>query len=484
MKIPTLIYLTAIVSLTSAIADEFHQFTDTKGRKLEAKVVGLEGDQVTIERRDGKSFTVARTIFSAADQTVIDAFKPAPVPAAAGGAAPKPTSDIDLETINTALGHPVFADTHLWDDSPDETATRLKWRRESKTDFVSSYRQYPRNDFRFLGARPFSAALYGDDGAVTSISLVFANKGDSFAVDRDSKGTGDEDVLEQLNEAIEADISAISKVLTEATGEEGDRQRFGEGSGRQTVTRWNWNDHAFLLFEQEDEYVSLEIQPRAFADAGGKVERIKEVEIRARARGNVETRENGDVVVKNIPMVDQGPKGYCVPATFERTMRYLGVPADMYLLAMAGETGIGGGTSVGQLVDAISDDVRRKGRGFDRFDGDVEIRKLAKYIDEGIPVMWTMYSTDEFNETATQRTEMRKSVDDWSDWAAQLEKEVKDKELQPNRDRAHVTLIVGYNKETGEIAFSDSWGERYLERWVHAEEATEISQGGFSVVTF
>ena len=55
---------------------------------------------------------------------------------------------------------------------------------------------------------------------------------------------------------------------------------------------------------------------------------------------------NGDVILKDIPMVNQGPKGYCVPATWERAMRYMGVPADMYVLAMAGQSGAGGGTSV------------------------------------------------------------------------------------------------------------------------------------------
>ena len=32
-----------------------------------------------------------------------------------------------------------------------------------------------------------------------------------------------------------------------------------------------------------------------------------------------------NVVVTDIPMVDQGPKGYCVPATWERYLRYLGI---------------------------------------------------------------------------------------------------------------------------------------------------------------
>ena len=72
---------------------------------------------------------------------------------------------------------------------------------------------------------------------------------------------------------------------------------------------------------------------------------------------NVEKRANGDLVILNIPMVDQGPKGYCVPATFERCMRYMEIPADMYLLAMAGNTGMGGGTVISTLVNAVQQEV-------------------------------------------------------------------------------------------------------------------------------
>ena len=277
--------------------------------------------------------------------------------------------------MNETLGHPIFADTHLWDDLPEDVAGRLNWRRESKTEFVSSFRDYPRADFRLLGTRPYSAALYGENDGVTSMSLVFANKGDSVS----ALGAGDQ--LEALNALIEADVATLSEKLTDLLGE-GQKQRFGEGSSRQNVLRWNWNDHAFLIFEQENEYVSLEIQPKAFADAGGQSERVKDLDIRKLARSNVERRENGDVIVTNLPMVDQGPKGYCVPATFERCMRYLGIPADMYLLAMAGETAMGGGTSGNALMDAVGSDIRRKGRGFDTFRMDeMEFRKLAKYLD-------------------------------------------------------------------------------------------------------
>ena len=39
-------------------------------------------------------------------------------------------------------------------------------------------------------------------------------------------------------------------------------------------------------------------------------------------------------------MVNQGPKGYCVPATFERVLRTMGIESDMYLLAMLGGTSL------------------------------------------------------------------------------------------------------------------------------------------------
>ena len=100
---------------------------------------------------------------------------------------------------------------------------------------------------------------------------------------------------------------------------------------------------------QKDEYVALRIMSAKSADEGGK-SRVPDSEIVARSKTRVERRPNGDVVLKDIPMVNQGPKGYCVPATWERVMRYMGVPADMYVLAMAGNSGAGGGTSVAAIA--------------------------------------------------------------------------------------------------------------------------------------
>ncbi|MEM6279415.1 MAG: C39 family peptidase, partial [Verrucomicrobiota bacterium] len=258
-------------------------------------------------------------------------------------------------------------------------------------------------------------------------------------------------------------------------------QKFGEGESRVNAERWDWAGHSFLLSHVEGEYVSLSIQTTEAADDRGRTARVPDSVIRERARGFVERRENGDVVVTNVPMVDQGPKGYCVPATAERVMRFLGIPADMYLLAMAGETQAGGGTSVDRLLSNIGSDIKRKGRSFEIETGELKMRDIERSIDDGIPIMWAMFSTSEFNDTATARTEQRKT-EPWGDYVETVMAAGEAPGLTPNSSRGHVVIIIGYNKETNEIAFSDSWGERYLERWITLPEAEQISQSRFYII--
>lgn len=49
-------------------AGEYRTFADRQGRAIEARVLEVGGGKVTIERRDGKQFTVPISTFSAADQ--------------------------------------------------------------------------------------------------------------------------------------------------------------------------------------------------------------------------------------------------------------------------------------------------------------------------------------------------------------------------------------------------------------------------------
>ena len=56
--------------------------------------------------------------------------------------------------------------------------------------------------------------------------------------------------------------------------------------------------------------------------------------------------------------------------------------------------------------------------------------------------------------------------------------------LAPEPSSGHACLIIGYNRATGEIAFTDSWGPRFAERWVPLAAAQKISQDEFWVISW
>lgn len=480
------LFLPALVLFSSAaLAEDFRTFTDVKGRSIKAKLVGVANGQVTIQREDGQQFPLPLELLSAADQAYV---KQAAAALPAGGGKPGAFDKVTPDEVNTLAGQKIFSETPLWQSAAADVAAQMELRPESKTKTQSSFRAYPGEEYKLFGARPYSAALYAAEDRPTGLSLVYANKGDLFG----AKGSGEmhfdkdevpKEAKEMLNKAMKADVEVITAALKKGLGEP-KKMRFGEGAARETVDRWDWRGHAILLKEKEGEYVGLEIVTSAFADAGGTVDKTAEPVIRERVKSNIQMREGGDVVIGDLPMVDQGPKGYCAPATVERAMRHLGLQADMYVLAMTGNTGFGGGTSMYALFDGIGQYIRRKGRSFDSWQGEMKVKELAKYIDRGVPVIWGLSSTDAFNATANERTQARKSVTNWAEWKTKVETAASASLLAPDSESAHVVLIIGYNKETNEIAFSDSWGERYMERWISVPEAEKVSQQRFYVIGF
>lgn len=391
-----------------------------------------------------------------------------------------------FEEMNGVFGAPLWSDENLWDDTADAVAGRLGWPQESKTSTDSSYRKYAGPEDRILGARPYSLALFGEAGKTSHLSMMFANKGDSVAGELVA-GAG-ADARESLKKtksyvaAIEQDGTTITAALTRLLGPPV-ADRYGQGrQTRESVKRWDWNGHVILLAAPPREYVVVRILPTAAADAQGKA-RIPDADLRARLEARVERRANGDVILTDIPMVDQGPKGYCVPATWERVMRYMGIPADMYVLAMAGDTTAGGGTSVAAIVNGAREAVMRGGRRLDPENGKLSVRTIKKFVDRGLPVMWAMYSMRDVNAMLNARMMDRRSMTDPTIWNKSLDPARKAaKKIATDQKSGHMCMIIGYNEKTGELAVSDSWGPQFAERWVTEEEAVAVTQGSLMVI--
>ena len=216
----------------------------------------------------------------------------------------------------------------------------------------------------------------------------------------------------------------------------------------------------------------------------GLGKKISDAALRKLAIDNIIKKANGDVLVGNIPMVDQGPKGYCVPATFERYLRYMQIPADMYILAMAGQTQVGGGTSLANIIDAVDGYVGSQNRSMKEISGEIKLRTVKKYVDEGLPIIWTMFSSRKYNSFVNKRTTERLSVNDWKVWKDRSKNEARDIHLLKDFMSAHACMIIGYNNKTEEIAVSDSWGPSYAVRWVPVDQIEQVSQGSIYLIDF
>jgi len=403
-----------------------------------------------------------------------------------------------LKSLNDALQIPLFADTNLWDDDAVTVASRLQWPKESSTATDASYRRYAlgKTEVSVLNARAYSMALYSRMGHPTSVSIVFVNKGDFAEAEPLAKKrsqniipTGDEidKVVKDLNLAVKSDADTINAQLTALLGAPEIHQFGPTANSREEVHRWDWKGHAILFSSPRNEYAALKIVPSAVADHPDDVGNMDRETLKEELAKRVLKRDNGDVVLQGIPMVNQGPKGYCVPATWERYLRYVDVPADMYVLAMFGNTEIGAGTNVAVLREGVSDYVESYGRRVESTDVSLDVVHVSKFIDQGLPLMWGCFVLDDVEKKIDLHTTQRKTVTDWDGYKASLKEA--DKALVPlNRGdpdligRGHMRMIIGYNAQTDELAISDSWGERFAERWITVKEAQTISQNDLDYI--
>ena len=439
--------------------------TDTSDRKIDVKILKIETNRINIQLLNGTDTWVNRNKLSDESQELINELEQKELSA--------------FKAINTLLGINLLKDNLLWDDPISEVAKRLKWPQESKTKIHTSYRKYPKENYKILTTRPYSCTLHGSDKRPSQISIIFANKGD-FEFDLPPSRAQ----IKAMKRAIQKDGKVLSHQLCEAIGKP-QKQSFGMGRGlKERILRWDWKGHAFLLVSKDDEYVSMRIIDTRSADNKGRGERFSDASLRKLAKANIIQRSNGDTIIQNIPMVNQGPKGYCVPATFERYMRYMQVPADMYILAMAGQTEIGGGTSQKAMRQSVESYLASKNRSIKDINQPISIRNVQKYIDQGLPIIWWMFSSDAYNKYANTRTNKRLEVTDWDDWKKITLREARNLDLFKDFNTGHACLITGYNKATNEIAVSDSWGPQFNERWVAAEKADQVSQGSISIIDF
>lgn len=400
-------------------------------------------------------------------------------------------SVVTVADINEAFGVPLWTDDNLWENDINEVARRLDARLESQTGSESSYLVRPD---RILGVKPEVMKLSGKDGKVSAVMIMFANKGDTLGMkprkDNMLSSLEYQRAQQEFNEkeqkllkTIKIQGDQLESALKNLLGVFRQKQ-FGEGDKtRERVKTWTWKDHVIMLAEHENDSLSLRIVPLAVAKSRGKVEKVSDAELRTQLKARVLRRDNGDVIVTGIPMISQGNKGYCVPATWARYLRYMGIPADEYVLANAGQTLKGGGTRVDQILAATTALANQNRRSVRKLCNQVTILTVAGYVDDGLPLMWRMYSVGPLEGRGRSADRMEGQSPE--EWKKALKPERKAaKKLQPDPDHRHMCMIIGYNARTDEIATSDSWGLEHAEKWYTLEEVQAVSAGELYLIAW
>ena len=217
---------------------------------------------------------------------------------------------------------------------------------------------------------------------------------------------------------------------------------------------------------------------------------------------------SGDVFIPDIPMVDQGQKGYCVVAATERVMRYYGTQVDENELAQVANTATQGGTSSDAMLDALkklSARLKVRVREVEKFDVRELLKLIADYnlaakrkktapipeqghmIDVG--EVYRNMDVDLLREVRTKNKSdlhrFQRSVQAHIDqgtpllWTVNLGK-VPEPGIKQDAG-GHMRLIIGYNTQKDEILFSDSWGAGHELKRMSATDAWTITNGTMSI---
>ena len=184
-KMNKVVFLVLALALTlSAQGKEWLSLTNLEGVEIEARILQVKGDRVQLMGRNGVTYLISVSVLSPESRKLVlqKTERPgSPPSSAAVTPGQSAQSAFGFDQMNDTLGQSLFKDGLLWDDDPKEVGKRLGWPIESSTENSVSFRYYASPTYSLLGARPYSAALYGSSEKASGLSVVFANKGDCFA---------------------------------------------------------------------------------------------------------------------------------------------------------------------------------------------------------------------------------------------------------------------------------------------------------------
>ena len=318
-----------------------------------------------------------------------------------------------------------------------------------------------------------------------SLLVVLYNKGDDGNIDK---------------KEFESQVKAAQAALDSICGVKGKKKAVAanESGVKLRAWVWEWENGAAMLEAHstgrgkkdfEAEFIRLRmakemsgLERGSASDAGSRRE----------LAANVKRTDEGDVWIDNIPMVDQGEKGYCLPATVARVFSYYGMDGvDMHAMASMCDTIAGGGTTITGMLEALEKigsrfhvrvmTIKDKGKK----QGPEEIveayNRLAKrkgkplsngfigVADRDIDHALSIFDQEILEESfPVKKAAMKK-------WFRPVYKSIDAGLPILWGIPGHMRLIIGYNESKGIIYYSDTWGAGHEKKKMSALNAYMIT---------
>ena len=268
-------------------------------------------------------------------------------------------------------------------------------------------------------------------------------------------------------------------------------------SKRETGVRlraWEWEtEHCAVLLEASAtgsgkkyvaEFIRLSMAPtRGDLERGGADDAAKRAELKA----NVKRRDDGSVWISNVPMVDQGEKGYCVPASLSRVFAYYGMDGvDQHALAaLCRSTGDSGTTLEGmeKALRSISGAFHMSVNSIDWLSRKTLVKEVSRMMqkkhmspEQLTPLMLLEYVNSKPGLLRKGMKDIKKQIDSGMPvvWAVLLG--LFPEQGLPQSMGGHMRLIIGYNEEKQALIYTDSWGGGHEMKAMRLDQACVITQ--------
>lgn len=333
-----------------------------------------------------------------------------------------------------------------------------------------------------------------DDKPVALQAMLY-NKGDDGNIDE---------------EAFNNTVDEARAALTELTGVKAKFRGAGKRDSAVKLKSWEWKwENGTIRLEAnssgkknsfQGEFIRLNAALKAKSlSSGGATDSISKHELRS----SITTEEDGTVWLKGVPMVDQGQKGYCMPATLARIFAFYGMDkVDQHTLADLCDSNSGGGTTSKGMEDAMKNVCKKYHTKFVVLEDYVSTlksvvepyNKLAKKADKPTLSLYSdifgMADANLLREARAGKNsqvnkwlkDIKKSIDSGSPVIWLVTVGIYQEEIPlPQSRGGHARLIIGYNLKQKTIIYTDSWGAAHARKTMPAADAIGMTMGRYII---